>query len=454
MDFDFLSANLQIAYPFRDIIAVMRPSGVEDIQPLVAAIRVYTADRRAAELILDEIELQTSDGFTTFDVAKLELRWSDDDVPIVLEDGLGVTAKIAVYGSWVVVRWRHNTEDFVFHLVFPLAAAETDSSSSPSDSSDGPYLTYRFWKDTDDIKILSSLVKQGPGKVQRIYLKRGSTLTQLAGPGQELTIRPGFNMEIEDGAADTADAGRKLTRVAIDAVPGAGLGRYLICKGNEYLLTLNGAGPDDNGSLKLAPEECYWLDIPVATGPTSVSEPQHNIGKVATLEPNQVRLRNACGPCCSCDDYVAAYNNLRKIWDAAKAIPIDDLRDRYTALVQLLAIKQPSDDILFIAQSGNSKLIVQVSVWNNTKVPVVDDVVITLTFTLPDGVEFTVIQSVISGLGDPRFVQPEDKDTTPNTTVEIDLEAYQVYWWNLNVTLTDMELDLSLIHISEPTRPY
>jgi len=445
MDFDFLSSNLHIAYPFHDAVDVGRPSGVENINGLVAALRVYTYEQHEAGLFLDAIHLRTEDGFITLHTAKVDLRWSDGTT-LSLEEGVNAIARSVAYGAWIVVTMRHTTEDVVFHIVFPVDVAEdVSSSSSLSGSSDGPDLVFRFWKQAEDVEILSSLVKQGPKKIKNIYAKQGSVLTKLAGPGQEFSVQPGFNMEIEQGTADTEDTGRKLTRVAINAVPGAGLGRYLLCPGNEYLFTLNGVGPNDNGDLRLGPEECYWLDIPVASGPTPVPDPKHNISSLATLESNQVRLRNACGPCCSCEDYVKIYDNLRKIWTGALAVAsrVDAIRNQYCSLVEQLAEKQPQDDILFIAQSGSS-LIVQVSVWNNENTEVTDPITITITITLPDGATRTYVQSVIAGLGNPRFILPEDiidPEDTPNITVEDDLRAYQVFWWNTTWSTSGIEID-------------
>ena len=445
MDFDLLSSNLQIAYPFSDSVGVSRDSGVVDIDGLVAAIRAYTYDQRNAELYLDEIDLQTSDGFVTLDYAKLVLRWSDDSTTVTFEDGAGSTVRAVPYGAWVVITFRHGTEDFVFHLVFPLDVAEAGLSSSSSGSSDGPYLSFAFEKDTDDVVILPSLVKQGPGKVQRIYIKRGSMLTQIAGPGEEFTIRPGFNLEMGAGAVDDDDIGRKLTRVAIDAVPGSGLGRYLICDGMKYLLTLNGAGPDDTGHLKLAPKECYWLDVPVATGPTPVAVPLHNISKIATLESNQVRLRNACGACCTCEDYIKTYDHLKWIWDNAKDVSdrVGVLRELYTALVEQVEALQPksSDPIIFIVQSGNL-LLVQVTMWNDTGIETAEDLVATLNITLPGSATRELAQSIISGVtGGPNFDTPDDVDSTPNVTIEEPLSPLRTFYWTTTWTIGDIDED-------------
>lgn len=428
MDFDFLSSNLQIAYPFRDIITVTRPSGDAEINGLVAAIRVYTYDQRSADLYLDEIDLRSSDSFATLDTAKLELRWSDG-TQLELIDGSNAVARVVTYGSWIVVRWRHTSEDFVFHIVFPAAVVEGG--------------TLRFWKADNNIRILAALVKQGPGKVRRVYVKRGTTLTQVAGPGEELSVQPGFNMQLEAGATSTDDGARKLTRVAVDAVPGAGLGRYLICQSAAFLRTLSGVGPDDNGNLKLGPEECYWLEIPLASGPTPVPEPQHNITKVATLEPNQVQLRNACGACCSCEDYIKTYENLRRHWDDARAVAaqIDALRNSYVAVSAALVAKQPSDNVLVIRQRDEDLLLVQISAWNNSGAPITDDIEITTDVTLPDGVTFEVSQSLLFGPYGAESVTPTQTDSELSTTIGDGLESLQVYYWILLLRLTGIAND-------------
>lgn len=431
MDFDFLSNNLQLAYPFKDIVTVTRPSGSADIRPLVAAIRVYTYDQRLADLYVDEVDLRSSDNFYTLDTASLTLRWSDDDSQFTLTNGVNAIAKVVKYGAWVVVRWRHTSMDFVFHIVFPLAAVET-----------GATYTMRFWKQTDDVTVLAALVKQGPEKIRRVYIKRGNTLTQIAGPGDELSVQPGFNMELDQGEAADTTEGRKLTRVAINAVPGAGLGRYLICRGNEYLLTLNGVGPDDVGNVALAPEECYWLDIPIASGPSPVTPEIHNISREATLRPNQVRLRNSCGPCCSCEDYVATYDHLRSIWNKARAVAsrINVLRGRYGAAVNTLNEVQPTDDVLTLFQTSDTEFTVRVTAWNNSADLIEDSITITLEFTLPSGVTFSYTFSVVSGLGDARYIVPTDPGTKPNITISDDIRPYESFWWYTSWKLTGVSI--------------
>ena len=421
MDFEFLSSNLHIAYPFTDDVTVERPSGLVPLAPLMASLRVYTSDQRDADLFMDEIDLRSNDSFATLATAAVTLRWSDDSIQFTLTDGGNATARVTAYGDWITVRWQHTTEDFIIQVVFPAAQVE---GAAPE--------TFRFWKyASEDIKVLAGLVKQGPGKINRIYVKRGSTLYQLVGPGEELVIKPGFNMQIGAGADDTTATGRQLSRVAMNAVPGAGGGKYLICKNDQYLLTLNGVGGDDNGNVNLSPEECYWLDLPLAGDLVPVPIPQHGITRTGVLGSNQLKLRNACGPCCSCENYVKTYDHLKTIWNGALTASerYRILRSQFEDLVAEWTAKHSSDNILTLTQTGRDTFNVIVSAWNNTNVPITADFLFTLAFTLPGGVTFEHIHSLVVKSGQPVYVQPNDLTTTPNITVSDDLEPFQMISW-------------------------
>jgi hypothetical protein len=432
MDFDFLSNNLHIAYPFRDDVMVTRPSGSTSVVPLVAAIRAYTADRRNADLYLDAFDIRSDDSWATLTAASLTLRWSDDDVQFVISDGVNSVANVVQYGEWLVASWRSTEEpDFAFHAVIPLAAVE---GAAPE--------TVRFWKDTANITVLAGVVKQGPNKVRRVYLKRGVELVQLAGPGEEIIIRPGFNMKMAAGETETEDVGRKLTKVAIDAVPDAGTGKYLLCNGSKFLRTLNGTGADALGNTNLAPEECYWLELPVRDAPSPVPIPEHNITESVEVRPHRVGLRNTCVACCSCENYIKSYDNLRKIWNDAKTVSerYQGAREAYHAVLTLYEEMIPEESSFAIIQRGKNVL-VAVRVLNDTGEDVVDDILIRLVFELPDGSSFEYNTSIITGLGGARFIDPDDDTGEPNITIEDDLQPEQAFFWSSSWRINGIEAE-------------
>ena len=415
MDFDFLSNNIQIAYPFVTDVDVTRPSGSATLAPLMAALRYYTYDRREADLYVDEIDLRSSDGFTTLDTAKASLRWSDGTT-VALEDAVTAEAKVYAYGAWVVVTWRRTVTSelpAVLHVVFPVAQVESD--------------TFRFWKDTEDIVVLPSLVKQGPGKVRRVYIKRGSDLMEVAGPGDEVVLDKGFNMEVESTEEELV-GGRQLTPVEINAVAGAGIGQYLKCVENAYLLTVNSVPPNENYDLGVKPEECYWLERGLATGPTPLPEPYKGITNTGTLRLNEFQLHNACGPCCSCEDYIATYNHMKAIWDRARLVSdgFYVLNSQWTAIVAaFVGIAEGLTGVLSLSQydtDTETYLIMTVKVTNDSDADTVAaGVKATMTVNMSAG-SYTYVggSGIIASSLFHGLVNPTDPDGTPE--VEFDFE--------------------------------
>lgn len=322
MDFDFLSSNLQIAYPFVQNVTVGRAGSDTELAPIVAAARLRTADQRQELLSVDRIFIETSDDWATVDEAYIKFVWLTSSTVVELDYGAGNSEFVfQLYGTWLVAEWNAPTAltgsaDISVKFIFPTSAIETA----------GPNKLVQIDKKTDDLVLEASVVNQGPGKINRVYWKRGNTLELVADRDEEIIIRAGFNMSIgqavevvEGFQAEefTTQVGRQLTNISVDAVPGAGAGQYLLCPSQRRLLTLNGVSPNSQNDVILSPEDCYWMEIPIDGSITPQPE-QHGITGNATLEPNSLKINNGCGPCCSCDKYLETYNHLKELWAEAK----------------------------------------------------------------------------------------------------------------------------------------
>jgi hypothetical protein len=431
MDFDFLSSNLQIAYPFQQNVTVGRAGANTEVAPVLAAARIRSTDQRDERLTLVSVYLESIDDFATFDEAHVQLAWQPSGDLLDLSFASGTSnAVVQRYGNWIVASWyaprdMSGASDIAIKLIFPADVIEipATSSSSPSSSSANT-VVIQVDKLTDELTFHSSVVSQGPNKVRRVYWKRGDTMELIAAEGEEFIVQAGFNMSIGAGAGELTSE-RQVTRVAIDAVPGAGFGRYLICKGSQYLLTMNGVNANPQGELVLSPQECYWQTQELRDGITPIT-PEHGVTGSARLKAHEVKLNNACGPCCSCDDYITTYNNLHRLWERAQSASskLYELSVSYSSLVGLHGeIAGCSELNLLLAQRNPDQLIVTLSLCNDTETTLNSDtddqsqqLLFELVFTPPSGVTLEYLKG--SGLLK-SSISSIAQDPTPGTAYKI-----------------------------------
>lgn len=78
----------------------------------------------------------------------------------------------------------------------------------------------------------------------------------------------------------------------IEATPGEGEGRFYDCPQDDYLYSINGTGPNGAGNINLTTDNCI---------------------RVTTDTTNTVGVANDCSVCCSCEDYIAVYEAIRRL---------------------------------------------------------------------------------------------------------------------------------------------
>jgi hypothetical protein len=95
-------------------------------------------------------------------------------------------------------------------------------------------------------------------------------------------------------------------------------GRRITCNVNDIpkydgdqpripLRTINGLPPDKIGNFKILGDKCFHLDRKIK----DIDSTGDYVKTV--LVPGTLEIRNDCGQCCGCDDYIAVYELLRQL---------------------------------------------------------------------------------------------------------------------------------------------
>lgn len=417
-DFEWLSNNLFIAYPFAapapllDVSGgtsevfrwgqstwgeeVWGPSTELDFATVFADAAIYTSDMVAERLKLVDIDIffnwpnEPTSGTVTLEFEggqQVHLDPAESDV----------TFRAELYGRWVVIEWVLD-ETAVDLIEYPDGVSVRDFVCRFLVSRDKLEEYDRLTLDlsTGDAWLESSLIRTGPRRVRRMFWKVGNFLFSLGDP---VRIEPGFNIDLHRKEAgdtgfrvDSDPAVRDPVELFLDAVPGAGKGKYLRCLPRDTITTVNGVGPDELGELTLDPIECYWLEKPLASGPVPIIGGQ--VDEVGTVEPHELKLHNACVECCSCENYVRVYQNLVDLWDRAKTATdrVYDARDAYLLLRAALVAKGAGEYSIQVLPRSRSGFVVDVSVMfvngSDTLIPASQDVKMTFDLS-PAPSEFT-----------------------------------------------------------------
>lgn len=450
MDFDFFNSNKQIPYPFKDRLTVERGAAIDaDISNLFVSATARLSDLDEERLSLLNMHVLSSTTFPTIQSAVTTLKWIESGTTISLDDSdADTTFMWSAYGDWAVFNWVKGVE-IAIQFVIPIAVITTNGGNEEFvigyDAGYTPQTAIAY-------EFQQSRVLAGPNRVRRVYVKQEDSLTLVAENGEDILIQPGFNMQLEAQDPE-ATTGRQLTRIAINAVPGAGRGRYLLCPGRQYLYTINGVGPDDDGRSALAPEECYWLELPLRSGPTPIPE-SHGLTEQAAVRPHTLQLHNSCGPCCSCEDYIKAYDNLRNIWNRARAQAelYQTLRSTYSTLLADYLLKF-NDQTLSIEKYDDITIRV-VSTYVHTEAD--EELKFEFEFDLPDGVALAyipqsgVFASSITGafLKDPTDPNGAFGNPYVEITDETFVENVRSHWsglWQLVGIEEEDEVELAVV---------
>jgi hypothetical protein len=129
-------------------------------------------------------------------------------------------------------------------------------------------------------------------------------------PTGRLRLVAGHNIDLQ--IATSARGVRRVNTITMRARPGDGLGRVDGCDGAEVLVRrVNAVSPTPPGDLTLEADDCLRLQRKVTA--TTASPARYTFATPA--DRASLVLHNDCTkPCCSCDDYVAVYESIRKVY--------------------------------------------------------------------------------------------------------------------------------------------
>lgn len=326
-DFEFLTTNRFIAYPFAESIDAARLH-----EAVVDAVIFHNRDPGqqirldTLDLDTDELVLTLADGtpFVTF--SSLDKKPAED------------------FGDYRLHEWQRSStktggftdQDIVARLVFH---AETE---------DG--LVFPIEPAADQGVFESSVIHQEPERVRRIHVVSAGGATLMITEG-ELLIQAGFNMEVIPEGETTSEGFeaavgqvpeiRVPTALRWTAQPGLGRGAFPTCvEETPPIFTINNQRPDDFGGFLLEATDCYWWERVLNAPRTPVID--EIIDAISTVKENALAIRSRCEECCSCDDFINAYKQLRSVFEKAQAaseIINDVLRTYLETLAQFKDVK-------------------------------------------------------------------------------------------------------------------
>jgi hypothetical protein len=388
--FDWYSSNTKIAYPFEDY----SPDGLNElfVDAYIVHNRLTTEPQKVKITHFDPISA----------TKRLVLKFEDNTV---LADLSGVDLlttvnfKSKVFGKYTIYEWRKQSsindgftgEEIIAHLVVLTSAL--GSFSFPVEP-------------IEDVFLLSSLVNPHIKIVRKIALKQPGFGCDLLVPpfcdgplGQPggfaegaVAFEAGYNMQITRGSSDlisglgltTEIQTRAPQKIIFDVIPGAGKGTVQTCSDDASAIkTLNAQKPDDDGDAHLEGLDCLWVE-----------------------RGGDLTIHADCKPCCECEDYGTAYEQLVVAWDRAKILGerVKNLVDKYNGLKDtMLEIREKTCPVdvdppkvlirLEVLSRPDYHLAVGVAVFNNSMEDITD---LDIVFDIPSGFEYTEGSALIT----------------------------------------------------------
>lgn len=162
-------------------------------------------------------------------------------------------------------------------------------------------------------------VHASPLGINRVEVFSAGYWTPAMRSDGTLRFRLGYNMEFTTKSAISA-RGERVADWFIDAVPGAGLGRFEGCLTAAPIRKIVNQAPTDAGEFFLTGDPCLTVKPVFEFGSDTVK-----------VVDGKLELDDLCEPPCTCDDFTEVYQYAKRVWEELKrrAARAEAIRDDY-----------------------------------------------------------------------------------------------------------------------------
>jgi hypothetical protein len=228
-----------------------------------------------------------------------------------------VTSRVSSWDTWKLFEWVDASNTTLRVIVD--AAALTALGSYDSGTINAPICARAVRLRQDRVKTVGCPLAYSINSVTGLPFDQTVSAVSVSG---DVVLEAGYNTEI-----DLADDGS----LQVNYAPGAGKGRYPLCTQTATAVcSINGVTVSDDGNLRIAATDCYWLERRVGgpdpghtqSGPFSLdgTRDMGTYGFYDVSPAGKLQLHNDCPPCSDCSTYAALYKLLRTVYLRLKAV--------------------------------------------------------------------------------------------------------------------------------------
>jgi hypothetical protein len=319
------------------------------------------------------------------------IQITDADAVVVFDSRDSVAFKLSNWGNGTtdyrrVLEWLDASGQILRLVLFTAWESEDVAVDWP------------IYFEPQNAQLVSRVLDRLPPRVTSLALVNdladASLDTAIVG-GTNVLLQNGYNSKLEklDTVENSLNAdGSLLTRIIrLSMEAGTGLGRYA-CEPDLLVKRINGVNASERGNIVVDAGNCYRCERPI----TNINEETRE----ADVVKSTLHISNDCGPCCSCEDFMAVYEAIRQSSNRYRTLGMraEAVRDQLRANIarwQKAGDCRKQANVQAVAEAfAGCKVAFGVGICNNSDSPL-RDVTLKVSFEYgPDSSGVTATSSV------------------------------------------------------------